>query len=44
MTSGREDCHAKRPSDQTIREVHQQIVNRLLGLIQRILHPPVNQR
>ncbi|MNP41305.1 hypothetical protein D3C76_1349990 [compost metagenome] len=44
MTTGREDHHAQRTSDKAVREVRQQIVNRLFCLVQSILHAPVDQR
>ncbi len=44
MTSGREDHHAQGACDKAVREVRQQVVNRLFCLIHRILHAPVHQR
>lgn len=39
MTAGREDDQAHYACHQTVREIVQQIVNGLLGLVQRVLYP-----
>ena len=44
VTSGWEDHRAQGTRHEAVREVRQQVVNRLFGLIHRILHTPVHQR
>lgn len=39
MTAGREDDRAHYARHQTVREIVQQIVNGLLGTVQRVLYP-----
>ena len=40
----REDHEAHRTGDKAVREVAQQIVQRLFRLVQTVLHAPVDQR